>query len=607
MSSNKSLRSDKGRINLSEIGCTHIDDKDMCETLRSDRGRINLGRIFQPIPDKNNAPEPSNFHEHESSNACGDNTRDELGTDSYIADTLGKHEANDRGVNLPKRNKSADPHTQSNGKTQSEKSEGDDYITKALLKYLQDVPSEMIDEDITPTLPGSPGSSTKNKKADNNPVTAEESNDTNEYSLAQYFKAHIPMAVIDGRLHLFKSPCYRYYPQKALITELKAILPEVTRRDCKIAQLKRAVEQLETEADLVIDLADISYNPAEIVFSNGIYNVRSNAMRNGEPDDYYISSNSVSFHSKLGKPGKSGYVAKQFFEQASNGDPQIEDLLWLTIGVMLSTETTFKTFFFLYGPPNTGKSIFGNLVQRLIGLDNCSNIQLHEVDAKYHSAELIGKRANISLDQPDITIMNIGVFKQLTSGGTDSVATEKKYGSINRLDSRFIKFLFAGNKLPRLKAYDEAFWSRMVLIPFKHQVASHERNLNLSEDLWKEKDFIIRKALKSYERFLDRGMEFPYCARAEELKRLDLPVSPLDIVNSFINESCQLNIDMFTPTKKLYVAYTNFCNAKGYRSESETMFSQRISKLPSLEKGREGSIRGFYGIQLNEPINQSFY
>ena len=73
---------------------------------------------------------------------------------------------------------------------------------------------------------------------------------------------------------------------------------------------------------------------------------------------------------------------------------------------------------------------------------------LNEVGAKYHCAELQGKLANISLDQPSVIIKDIGLFKQLTSGGSDVVTAEKKFGALGRLESRFIKFLFAGNHLP---------------------------------------------------------------------------------------------------------------------------------------------------------------
>ena len=116
-----------------------------------------------------------------------------------------------------------------------------------------------------------------------------------------------------------------------------------------------------------------------------------------------------------------------------------------------------------------------------------------------------------------IIIKDIGLFKQLTSGGSDVVTAEKKFGALGRPESRFIKFLFAGNHLPRLRETDDAFWSRMVLVPFENQIKREERDPDLLDKLLKRSDYIIGRALKHYRKFLDDNMRFPACHRSEEL------------------------------------------------------------------------------------------
>ena len=91
-----------------------------------------------------------------------------------------------------------------------------------------------------------------------------------------------------------------------------------------------------------------------------------------------------------------------------------------------------------------------------------------------------------------IIIKDIGLFKQLTSGGSDVVTAEKKFGALGRPESRFIKFLFAGNHLPRLRETDDAFWSRMVLVPFENQIKREERDPDLLDKLLKRSDYIIQ-------------------------------------------------------------------------------------------------------------------
>lgn len=92
-----------------------------------------------------------------------------------------------------------------------------------------------------------------------------------------------------------------------------------------------------------------------------------------------------------------------------------------------------------------------------------------------------------------IIIKDIGLFKQLTSGGSDVVTAEKKFGALGRPESRFIKFLFAGNHLPRLRETDDAFWSRMVLVPFENQIKQEERDPDLLDKLLKRSDECVKK------------------------------------------------------------------------------------------------------------------
>ena len=94
-----------------------------------------------------------------------------------------------------------------------------------------------------------------------------------------------------------------------------------------------------------------------------------------------------------------------------------------------------------------------------------------------------------------IIIKDIGLFKQLTSGGSDVVTAEKKFGALGRPESRFIKFLFAGNHLPRLRETDNAFWSRMVLVPFENQIKQEERDPDLLDKLLKRSDECVKKKL----------------------------------------------------------------------------------------------------------------
>lgn len=85
--------------------------------------------------------------------------------------------------------------------------------------------------------------------------------------------------------------------------------------------LKRAITQLKTEKDLRIDIDDVDYDPYDVIFANGIYNVKTGQMRDGCPMDCYIAANAVKFRPKKGKKIKFNdterAVVDDFFTQAS--------------------------------------------------------------------------------------------------------------------------------------------------------------------------------------------------------------------------------------------------------------------------------------------------
>lgn len=120
----------------------------------------------------------------------------------------------------------------------------------------------------------------------------------NEYAFTQYIKGLIPMAIVDERLYLFQAPCYRLLSDQAIITEIKAALPQDLRRDVAMSFLKRTITQLKTEKDLQINLHDVEYDPYDVIFADGIYNVKDQTMRDGRPADYYITANAVKFRPK---------------------------------------------------------------------------------------------------------------------------------------------------------------------------------------------------------------------------------------------------------------------------------------------------------------------
>lgn len=127
-----------------------------------------------------------------------------------------------------------------------------------------------------------------------------------------------------------------------LETAIKRLIDGTAMQGATMTQIDRAIRQLETEPQLQVDLEQVHYDPAELVFRNGVYNVITHEMRAATPLDYFLFCNQTEFWPK---EVQSGETAVQFFDMLANGDPEIERLLFTVLGAMMSTESRFKSFF----------------------------------------------------------------------------------------------------------------------------------------------------------------------------------------------------------------------------------------------------------------------
>lgn len=108
--------------------------------------------------------------------------------------------------------------------------------------------------------------------------------------------------------------------------------------------------------------------------------------------------------------------------------------------------------------------------------------------------------------------------------------------------SREIIFLASASMT---KPFGRAWFSSPSSIRFR----ATKRDPDLIEQLLKGADYIIRKSLKFYAKFLERGMIFPPCQRAEELKFGAESTSPVDRVRQFVAECCELEAEARTLTR----------------------------------------------------------
>lgn len=179
-----------------------------------------------------------------------------------------------------------------------------------------------------------------------------------------------------------------------------------------------------------------------------------------------------------------------------DGKPDVEvyTLLLQAIGSVLFRQNRYRASFMLYGPSgNNGKSTLLNMITQFAGEENVSYLSLQDTCDRFRGAMIYGKAANIGDDIPGKLIDDSSVYKKLVTG--EVVIGEQKHMDPIAYRS-YAKFFFAANTLPPVSDKSRAFFSRLMVIPLKHDFTK-DGDVDLKDREWTEADmtYLMRLAI----------------------------------------------------------------------------------------------------------------
>lgn len=333
-----------------------------------------------------------------------------------------------------------------------------------------------------------------------------------------------------------------------------------------------------------------------INFINGYYDLYTQSFYKDDRKNLYFTS---FINAKYKKKDIEGYSFKKYISSITQGNYELERLLQEIIGVAISNIRGFKKAIFIIGCANSGKSTFLELINNLIGSEFISNLSMEDLNDKFRLAELEGKRINTCGEISESNLKKLDIFKKLTGG--DSIVVERKCESPFYLKNTAM-LLFAGNYLPNLSVTDSsnAFFKRIILVPFNNAIKEEEKDINLMDKLLEERNFIIKYAIEGISRFIENNYTFTTCSDAEDIKKEYLYENAS--IQMFIEENCILEIRARITLNELIDAYEEFCYDKQVNPMSDRALHKHIKSLPNIKRTRfrceKGNLYGYIGIRL---------
>jgi len=159
-------------------------------------------------------------------------------------------------------------------------------------------------------------------------------------------------------------------------------------------------------------------------------------------------------------------------------------------GYILMQKAKYKKCMVVYGPKDTGKSIYASLMTAIVGIENICSIPVDKMGDQHCLAPIKGKMLNLVSDLPKDALLSDGGLKQLVSGG-DPIQINEKYKPQQSLIPH-AKHLFVTNNLPRIVDTTNAVFERFLFLEFKNVIHKKDQNPNLLKNLLREREAILR-------------------------------------------------------------------------------------------------------------------
>lgn len=210
---------------------------------------------------------------------------------------------------------------------------------------------------------------------------------------------------------------------------------------------------------------------------------------------------------------------------------------------------------------------------------------------------LDSKLINIITELEKDEVIRAGEFKALISG--EGSTAERKYQ--NPLQIRnFATFIIATNYLPKVDDTSDAFFRRIIVIPFERCFSKEEQDPDLINKLELEIPEILNILIEVARKVLkQRGFDVPN----NSVLALEEWRKSLDPLERFVQKRCELIPYAWVSYADLYDAYEDWCDENSVCAvDTKVSFTKNIRNRFNVFNKRKGGNgdRGLRGIGLRQ-------
>lgn len=299
----------------------------------------------------------------------------------------------------------------------------------------------------------------------------------------------------------------------------------------------------------------------------------------------------------------------QFIDDITLANNELKSFLPSALGSGLIGDAREEKVFLLHGID--GRNGKGTLMQ-------ASERTLGPYAKTFRSEMLLFNKypANSSSPNPDLValqLVRLAIFSEVNKdskldaskiknlSGRDTISCRNLYSNIDKAIKPTHTMFIQTNFLPEASAYDNAFWKRVVVIPFdaefvENPVYVHQRILNpqFKELLFLESESILAWLIKGCLQYQSTGLIIPTIVA----EKTNAYREENDHISKFLKEMCIEGSEFSTQKRAMQRAIKGYCNANGLKAPSRDEIYNRLKQ--KYQEDRSKSSRYWIGVKVKD-------
>lgn len=320
---------------------------------------------------------------------------------------------------------------------------------------------------------------------------------------------------------------------------------------------------MKIQPEIQVDINDIDSNDMLINCKNCVIDLDGKKINEHNPNKILFNSINAKYISGFKQEEFKSSNFNKFINNITNKNKELKNLLQEIFGYSISSMNNAKKFFIFNGVSNSGKSTIIDVLNYIVGEENCSHIPLQKLIEDKYCAELFGKLLNTYNELPDEGLRDLAQIKGLVSDN-DKVTARRLYGAPFSFKNRST-LIFATNNLPEIKTKlyqdNSALFKRLIIVPFLISVPEEEQDKDLFKKLVEEKELIFYWSLIGLNRFINNDFRFSYCEISN--KFLNEYMEEENLIGSFISDNISYEQDVYVFWDEIKAKFKLFAKENG--------------------------------------------